>query len=92
MPEVEVRTYTPTMVLAIRVTPQTYEDIYIPFTNGKRGRKHTLESLEGAVIMVPVNGDANWGWINQEKFDRQFEPLENWSRTRFTLCRAITGE
>lgn len=79
----------PTLVLAIRVTEETYEDYYRIFTNGKRGRKLSLDTLEGNVIFVPVDSEASWGWMVREQFDEMYEPVNTWVKSRFTLCKAI---
>ena len=79
----------PKLVLAVEVSKQSYDEFYIPFTAGRRGRKTKLASLEGNVLVVPVDSEATWGWVTKEQFDETYEPVAGFlSKTDFTVCKA----
>lgn len=73
----------PKQVLALRITEATYNK-YLALA-GKT--KLPLEELDGNVVIVPVDVDASWGWMDRKEFDNEYEAIEGWSKSRFTLCK-----
>jgi hypothetical protein len=79
----------PKLVLAVEVSKQSYDEFYIPFTAGRRGRKLKLASFKGNVLFVPVDSEATWGWMSKDQFDEMYEPITGFlSESDFTVCRA----
>lgn len=80
----------PKMVLALRITEETYE-IFKMLPKSKAGRPPSVSTMLGRIIVVAVDSQCEWGMMMQEDFDQMYTPVEKWSKSRFTLCSTITN-
>lgn len=77
----------PQAVLALRIDNEDAYEKYVKIAQIK-GRALKMEKILSGVVFVPVDVDASWGWMTRDNFNEIYEPVENWSRARFTLCVA----